>query len=311
MSNRYISTTFWDDEWVQDLDSDGKVLYLYLLTCQSANIAGVYKVSVRRMSFDTAVSEDKVRELLARFEEDGKVYRFREYVILKNWLKYQNSGNVRVRTGIERILKDLPEEVIDFCVGHGLLMYDRYMTDTTESDTKHMGDTPDVDKEGIGHGENPEKPISVLSDSNSDLYLDSDLDLKNTTLSDSEESSAPVDCQFFVDKFNEICTSLPHVQKVTDKRRKAIKAMLGEFPEPTIIEALHRTQDSDFLSGRDGHWAGCSFDWLFIKGNMLKVLEGNYDNKRKKTRRDSAAQRPTQHFGSSDVWNRVGKDGEA
>lgn len=309
MSNRYISTTFWDDEWVQDLDSDGKVLYLYLLTCQSANIAGVYKVSVRRMSFDTAVSEDKVRDLLEQFEEAGKVYRFREYVVLKNWLKYQNSRNARVRTGIERILKDLPAEIFDFCMTNGLPIYDQYMGNTPDSDTKHMSDTPDADKKGIGHGENDEKGISVLSDSDLDFNLDLDLDLKKEILSDSEESSAPVDCQFFVDEFNEICTSLPHVQKVTDKRRKAIKAMLGEFPETTVIEALRKTQESDFLSGRDGRWTGCSFDWLFVKGNMLKVLEGNYDNKRRKTRQESPAQRPTQHFGSSDVWSQAGKDG--
>ena len=41
---RYISTTFWDDEWVQSLDFTEKGLYLYLLTNSLTNIAGVYKL---------------------------------------------------------------------------------------------------------------------------------------------------------------------------------------------------------------------------------------------------------------------------
>ena len=46
-----------------------------------------------------------------------------------------------------------------------------------------------------------------------------------------------------------------------------------------VTEALKKVQASDFLSGRSGAWQ-CSFDWLMITGNMLKVIEGNYDNKK-------------------------------
>ena len=63
----------------------------------------------------------------------------------------------------------------------------------------------------------------------------------------------------------------------------------GEFdklkiwPDVTKYDRLHRlfqmAQDSDFLSGRNGRWGGCSFDWLINKTNALKVLEGTYANK--------------------------------
>lgn len=36
---------------------------------------------------------------------------------------------------------------------------------------------------------------------------------------------------------------------------------------------------SDFLSGCNGAWTACNFDWLLNTENFLKVLEGNYKNK--------------------------------
>ena len=33
------------------------------------------------------------------------------------------------------------------------------------------------------------------------------------------------------------------------------------------------------LTGRNGRWTGCNFDWLIKESNMVKVLEGCYDNK--------------------------------
>ena len=80
--------------------------------------------------------------------------------------------------------------------------------------------------------------------------------------------------------WNEKCltSGLPKCTKISDKRRKSIKTLWIEFKED-VYKAINKVAESDFLSGRDGKWTGCCFDWLFTKNNMLKVLEGNYDNK--------------------------------
>ena len=36
---------------------------------------------------------------------------------------------------------------------------------------------------------------------------------------------------------------------------------------------------SDFLTGRDGKWAGCDLGWLCSESNFAKVVQGNYDNR--------------------------------
>lgn len=82
------------------------------------------------------------------------------------------------------------------------------------------------------------------------------------------------------EKWNESCvkSGLPKCTKISEKRHNAIKAIWLEYGEQ-VYTALDKVAESDFLSGRDGKWKGCGFDWVFIKGNMLKILEGNYDNR--------------------------------
>ena len=88
-TQRYISTSFWDDEWIQELDPSEKLLYLYLMTNPLTNIAGVYKLSIRRISFDTGFTEDIVKNILERFEKDKKVRETLESV-----LKFKRSGEL-------------------------------------------------------------------------------------------------------------------------------------------------------------------------------------------------------------------------
>ena len=36
--------------------------------------------------------------------------------------------------------------------------------------------------------------------------------------------------------------------------------------------------ESDFLTGRNGKWSGCTLAWLMQEVNFAKVIEGNFDN---------------------------------
>ena len=98
-----------------------------------------------------------------------------------------------------------------------------------------------------------------------------------------------VDYQHIMTDFHDTCTDLPTIRAMSEARKKKIRTLLNEFDklkiwkDVTIYDRLHRlfvmVQDSDFLSGRNGRWNGCSFDWLINKTNALKILEGTYANK--------------------------------
>lgn len=82
-----------------------------------------------------------------------------------------------------------------------------------------------------------------------------------------------------VDLFNNICISLPKVKTITEARKKKIRnayeTLGGDYEG-----FFKKVEASDFLTGRNGAWKNCCFDWIINSGNMVKILEGNYDNKR-------------------------------
>ncbi|MBV7273121.1 hypothetical protein JMF89_00950 [Clostridiaceae bacterium UIB06] len=79
---------------------------------------------------------------------------------------------------------------------------------------------------------------------------------------------------------------MPKVEKLSNTRKRTLKAHWNEYKDINVfIKLFTKAQESDFLSGRSGRWQGCSFDWLMKSSNMIKVLEGNYDNKQEQQRK--------------------------
>lgn len=97
------------------------------------------------------------------------------------------------------------------------------------------------------------------------------------------------ECQEVVEEYNRLCPSLPAVKMLSEARMKAIagaKKLLGDV---TFGEYFRRCEASDFLTGRANGWHGCGFDWILKKANMLKVTEGNYDNKKQAREKDESS----------------------
>ena len=85
------------------------------------------------------------------------------------------------------------------------------------------------------------------------------------------------DYQGVLDAYHECCPSFPAVIKLTETRKRAIKARLKDYGLEEIKRAFCLAGQSDFLKGSSGWQA--SFDWLMKPANMTKVLEGNYTNR--------------------------------
>jgi len=107
---RLINTEFWNDDFVQELDVEGKLLFLYLLSNPHTSICGVYKVSFRTISFETGIAFDRLSIVFERLSKASKVYYIDGFVVIKNFTKHQQSNN-NVKKGIERALSELPHEL--------------------------------------------------------------------------------------------------------------------------------------------------------------------------------------------------------
>lgn len=93
------------------------------------------------------------------------------------------------------------------------------------------------------------------------------------------------DYQSVINSFNSTCISLPKIQKLTESRKKRIKSAYKQLENIKFEEFFKRVESSDFLTGRSGIWTGCSFDWILKPSNLTKIIEGNYDNKPVKSKK--------------------------
>ena len=80
-----------------------------------------------------------------------------------------------------------------------------------------------------------------------------------------------------IELFNKICISLPKVLMVTDVRKKMIGNVIEQF-NPDFKSVFEKIEKSDFLTGRNGKWTNCGFDWIFTPSNFVKIINGYYDN---------------------------------
>ena len=82
-----------------------------------------------------------------------------------------------------------------------------------------------------------------------------------------------------VDSYNSLCKSFPKVTKLSERRRKAIRARLKEYSLAELEKAFALAEESEFLKGANNRNWQASFDWLISDSNLPKVLEGKYANR--------------------------------
>lgn len=97
---------------------------------------------------------------------------------------------------------------------------------------------------------------------------------------DVAEEAVKVPYQEIMELFNTICVSFPKVTKMTEKRKKAVKARFNNgYTLEDFRRAFETAEKSDFLKGNnDRNWRA-DFDWLTNENNLAKTLEGKYNNK--------------------------------
>ncbi|PQL89814.1 DUF6291 domain-containing protein [Apibacter sp. wkB309] len=102
---------------------------------------------------------------------------------------------------------------------------------------------------------------------------------KNSSGGYSTKEERKKDCEEIVNNFNDRCTYLPIVQKITDKRISSVSARIKEFGKEKVNEVIDLVSESTFLNGQNKQSWTADFDWIMSPANFIKILEGNYKNK--------------------------------
>jgi len=109
---RYITTEFWRDNFIDELDPVEKLLFIYLLCNPSTNLCGIYQAPLRIIASDTGIDSRAIENIFNKLAEKKKAYYIDGWVVLPNAPKHQEIRNEKIQKGIERELSEVNKEVL-------------------------------------------------------------------------------------------------------------------------------------------------------------------------------------------------------
>lgn len=114
MRTRMIHTKVWKDEYFGELNRVEKLLFIYLLTNDKANICGIYELSDREIKFDLDITEPELQEAKAHFQRDGKFVFHNSWVRVINYEKYNPYTGSKNESAKESELKLCPIQLLEY-----------------------------------------------------------------------------------------------------------------------------------------------------------------------------------------------------
>lgn len=276
-----VGPGFWNGPTGRALKRQGPetlIVGMYLMTCQHANMLGLYYLSKAYIADDTGLGlEGASKGLRGAIEAGFCLYDDESGMV---WVPEMAAHQVAERLeasdnrckGIQRAYDDLPEN--PFLA----LFYDKYgpafhMVRRREFGGVLSSPLEAPSKPGTGTGARTEgkEPSALVA----------------------EPPRLPAcPAQELVELFHRHLPMMPRVMKLSDARRKVLNArwrevvadagVVGDAPDARAAALewfelfFRRCAESRFLTGRNSAWRA-SFDWLLAPGNFLKAAEGNYD----------------------------------
>ena len=101
--------------------------------------------------------------------------------------------------------------------------------------------------------------------------------------------------------FNSICISFPKCHKVNNAVLISLNQSLFNYDIDDFKKLFEKAESSDFLKGNNSQNWSASFSWLIKENNMLKVLEGKYDNKTLTNVKDANYGMLSRNYTSDDI----------
>ena len=109
----------------------------------------------------------------------------------------------------------------------------------------------------------------------------SEMETQDRIGKDSIDKVNTINYQEIINMYNDTCVSFQKVNKLSEKRKKAIKARLKNYTLEDFKKLFEMAEGSSFLKGQNNRNWSATFDWLIQDSNMAKVLDGNYIDKGK------------------------------
>lgn len=117
MTKRWIESDFYDDPYIEEVSLETDRVYLYLvMTCQNA--CGIAERTVAKIARKTKVSEAAVLGALKQLEDDKKIIKEGNYILILNYLKHNWNP-------APNYVRKVENELRQFALGGGVLLVNR------------------------------------------------------------------------------------------------------------------------------------------------------------------------------------------
>lgn len=133
-------------------------------------------------------------------------------------------------------------------------------------------------------------------DKDRDIEREKDID---KDIDKERERDNYINYQQIVDMYNETCVSFPRLKKLSDSRKKAIRARLKQYSLDDFRRMFELAESSAFLKGKNARDWSATFDWMVKDANMAKILDGNYNDKKEggdNGEQSSETRRPASYY---------------
>ena len=101
--------------------------------------------------------------------------------------------------------------------------------------------------------------------------------------------------------YNEITVDkLPKAIGSSLSRQIAVGSRIASFGRENVLEVIKTASTSQFLTGNNPRNWNANFDWIFKEANFIKILEGNYSNKKNEEKEINGI--PARHFRSANIF---------
>lgn len=208
-------------------------------------------------------------------DDDGVVEAF---TVMRTTGAVEDDLRVLVSKGFVTVLNDDLVSYITDWKRNNLIKKDRYRPSVYTDLLVQISNGTQPEPIWNPTGTQPEPQVRLGKDR---LGIGKDNSISPPASDEPEEENAPkgatphhhIDYQSIIDDYNATCTKLPACKKLTDARRKAIRARLNTYTPEELHQVFVNAQNSPWHTGQNKNNWTATFDWLMKDTNAAKMLE--------------------------------------
>lgn len=277
---RTIKLTFWNDPFTESLTSTEKLLYLYLFTSPHTDNLGILEVTRRKISSETGIEEKEVNKIIDNLVSQDKLMVDGYKILVVRFIKNQTDISPNVVKG----LVNLYTKEESLLIKRRLFNEYQFVFEGLSVPSQN-----DIDLQAPS---SPFKPLQTY-----EVELEVELEDEDEIEIEDKERDIVIrkekrnDCPHseIVNLYHETLPSLPKVVVWNDKRKALLRQRWVEDINRQSLGWWRNyfllVSRSDFLTGQVENLKGgspflASLEWLIKPSNIVKVLEGNYNNRK-------------------------------